>query len=704
MASPIEITDNTASVVNLYNNKTVHGVEFTFEYEDKTTGFVLIASNGAVYDPKTVSNEFYVEETKEGMIVRFPQAQKGQWKLRYNTNGKIKVSISDYEPELLLNGFKAGNADIYKEETASSSGIVSGGESGNSEAAGDSAVISKDNMVNWKFSPEHEKHFWYKYKIYLSKSGKFDGSERLKSTGEGYVGHEALGSFVLDEESGKYYLLVETEYNIGGKSLTSRACSNSFTYEKNNVVAAPEDFTVEAYRDEELIRISWDEDKLPWVSTVRLTVVKDNVCIYKQNLDSIAGQAFIKVEGGEKFKVSLACVDRDLVSDELTKEFLWENPEDFKITDMDKTLRNEYTWSYSYKNAKNQRITEEIAGVSRETILSGDGKQTLELTGNPCEIKLSYEDSSGIIWKESILVYQDNISPDVELYGDYSNASTDSSTIDIKGKTEADAELTINSVNVPLNEDGSFLYSMPLSFGENALVLEVRDTAGNVSRVDGKIHMVSSLEYMADYRNSGAFALIEKYPELSALIISTIIVTLLLLTAFFFIRKWSRISAKAREELLKYPEYAEGRTIQRVRLAQHTKMLANLMLGIFLIDLFLCIFCYITGYYVSRLSQFDRSGNLLPEAFLSMYSISITVDELFVIANKLAVIGGILLIVTLLTQWFASSIRKMADSSLISEGKKLNKKLKEDVVSVKNEEKEDKAELAVRPQDKGDKK
>lgn len=685
--SPIEITDSTASVVNLYNNKSVHGVKFTFTYEDKDAQFVLIASDGAIYDPKAANNEFSVEETKEGIIITMPQAKTGQWKLQYNSSGKIKVEITDYEPELLISGFEAGNADIYKSlETASPGGVNSGGVDLTSVPIEDKAIIAEDNMVNWKFSSDHEKQFWFKYSIYLSKSGKFDGSERLVNTGEAYSRREAAGSFFLDGESGKYYLLLETEYNIRGKSLISRAYSNSFTYKGNSGIKAPEDFSIEAYRDEGIIKVSWDSEKMPWVSTVRLTVTKDDICIYKQNLDCMCEEAFIKTEGGEKFKVSLACVDKNGVSDKLTKEFFWETSDGFKITAMDGEARNEYTWTYFYENAKNQKITEEIAGVSKETVLSDKGERTLKLSGNPCEVKLSYEDSSGIIWKNSILVYQDNVSPAVELYSDYSNVSTDSSTIDIKGKTETGAMVAVNGTDVPVDGEGNFLYAMPLTFGENALVIEVRDAAGNLSRTAGKIHMVSSSEYLADYRNSGAFALLERYPEASALVISIIIVTLILLTAFFFVRKWSRISAKAKEELLKYPEYAEGRTIQRVRLAGHMKMIANLLLGIFLIDLFLCIFFYMTGYYVSRLSQFDKSGNLLPEAFFSMYSISVTVDELFVIVNHMAVIGGILLILTIITQWLSSSLRKRADSSLIIEEKKLKKKFEEGVLLIKEEE------------------
>lgn len=727
--TPIEITDSTASVVNLYNNKFVHGLEFVFTYEDKTAEFVLIASDGAIYDPKMPNNEFTAEETKEGMIVRIPQAKKGQWKIRYNTGSKIKVEILDYESALLINGFKAGNSGIFKEEppvssegAVSSTGAVLSGGNGESAKTEDSDVISEDNMVNWKFGTEHKNQFWYRYRIYLSESGKFDGMERLISMGEAYSGRETLGSFLLDVDEGEYYLLLETEYNVRGKSLISRACSNPFTYKGSNKVMVPEDFKVEAYKfsnladagqnashstkNEGLIRVSWDSEKMPWISKVRLTVTKDDVCIYKQNLDSMSEEALIKTEGGGKFKVSLACIDRNRVSDNLTKEFLWDSADGFKITYMDGELRNEYTWRYSYENAKNQKVTEEIAGVSTETVLSDSGERILTLSGNPCEVKISYEDDAGITWKNSFLVYQDNESPLVELYGDYSDVSTDSSTIDIKGKTETGAVVTVNGTKVPLEEDGSFLYAMPLTFGENILVLEVRDIAGNISRTDGKIHMVSSSEYLSDYKNSGVFALLERYPEAAALVISVVVITLILLTVFFFIRKWSSISAKAREELLKYPEYSEGRTIQRIRRARHMKMIANLLLGFFLTDLFLCIFCYMTGYYVSRLSQFDKSANLLPEAFFSMYSIRITRDELFVIANRMAAAGIILLIVTLLTQWLSSSIRKRADSSLIIEEKKLKKKFGKEKDSKKTElavrqEGTGKAELAVRQEDTG---
>lgn len=635
--SRIEITDGTASVIKLYNNKTVHGLMFSFTYEGDMPDFVIIAPDGMAYDPKYVGNAFTLEEFEGGVNIKIPSAAIGQWMLQYYTENKMKVDISDYEPEPLFKDFKA--------------------------------ELSEDgNMLNWSFSLEHEKKFWFKYNMFISKTGEFDGTQRLILSSDAYSCRMMSGSLLLNEEPGEYSLLIEAEYVLEGKAVKSRASSLSFNYRQGEKLKAPKDFTIEAYKESNELVVGWDGNEFPWADAVRLTVTEDGNCIFRQNLDLSLNSARIYLrECGGEINVSLACVRGDDISPETEKSFAWNPDNEFKITKKDGNRRNDYNWSYSYENASGGKIIEEVAGNKTETVLSGNGERTLGLTGDPCEVKLYYTDSEGIVWVYTENVCQDNVPPEVLLNRDYNDISTDLSRIDISGKTEPGASVSVNGMDVAVKEDGSFIYTLNLSFGENSMTLSATDSAGNVNQIKGKIHMVSSSEYLSDYKNSGIFALLEKYPQTSALVISVVLVTIVLLAIVFFIRKWGRISAYAREELLKHPDYSEGKTLQRIRRARHARMIANMFMWLFIIDVFICGFFYLTGYYVSRLGQYDKNSSLLPEVFSQLYSVSITVDGLFVFANYLVLAGGVLLALTVITKLITSSIRKKADESLITE-------------------------------------
>lgn len=57
----------------------------------------------------------------------------------------------------------------------------------------------------------------------------------------------------------------------------------------------------------------------------------------------------------------------------------------------------------------------------------------------------------------------------------------ETSSITIKGKSEADAIVMVNSIQAILDQDGNFSYTLSISSGENKIEITAADKAGNVS-------------------------------------------------------------------------------------------------------------------------------------------------------------------------------------------------------------------------------
>lgn len=82
---------------------------------------------------------------------------------------------------------------------------------------------------------------------------------------------------------------------------------------------------------------------------------------------------------------------------------------------------------------------------------------------------------------EKITIWYDNQPPDLEISQpeDKITITDEDNKIEIKGKTEPEASLSINEHVVILDKEGNFEYTFPLSQGENLINIVAIDKAGN---------------------------------------------------------------------------------------------------------------------------------------------------------------------------------------------------------------------------------
>ena len=123
--------------------------------------------------------------------------------------------------------------------------------------------------------------------------------------------------------------------------------------------------------------------------------------------------------------------------------------------------------------------TKEIVADNEGNFSSGK----LKLTLGKNEIYAVAIDKAGNQSETSkkISVWYDNEPPALEISQpeDGETISDEKGKIEIIGKTEEEAELTINDHRVILNQEGSFKYPFSLSLGENEILIIATDKAGN---------------------------------------------------------------------------------------------------------------------------------------------------------------------------------------------------------------------------------
>lgn len=98
-------------------------------------------------------------------------------------------------------------------------------------------------------------------------------------------------------------------------------------------------------------------------------------------------------------------------------------------------------------------------------------------------------DSKGNMLSKDYEYLLDTIAPVITMSKEYDNASTDLSEVEIEGTVSGQDVLFINGMEVYPASDGTFIYSISLHKGLNAVNIEAYDEAENVSRVNLNILM-----------------------------------------------------------------------------------------------------------------------------------------------------------------------------------------------------------------------
>jgi len=101
-------------------------------------------------------------------------------------------------------------------------------------------------------------------------------------------------------------------------------------------------------------------------------------------------------------------------------------------------------------------------------------------------ISVKYTDTSGNDSRDSqsITVTRDDEAPALTIDSPSAGIilhGQDQKTVDIKGKTEPEASLTINNRYVSVQSDGSFSYKLGLQEGDNEISVTAKDKAGNLT-------------------------------------------------------------------------------------------------------------------------------------------------------------------------------------------------------------------------------
>lgn len=107
---------------------------------------------------------------------------------------------------------------------------------------------------------------------------------------------------------------------------------------------------------------------------------------------------------------------------------------------------------------------------------------------NIIKARIRDNDNTSDFSDKQIVIF-DNTPPFLEITSPSQNQNfgKDQNTIEVKGKTEKEAIVTVNDFRAIVESDGNFSYLLRLSAGENIVKVKAQDPAGEETQIERKI-------------------------------------------------------------------------------------------------------------------------------------------------------------------------------------------------------------------------
>ena len=436
-ASYVSAEEKESDLVSVDTPKNMT-VKLTYDENDVT--WALVAPGGAVINKDTDTDNVTVYAGDKATYIFVGNAEAGQWKIRYDKgkNEKIGVSVNFNASDIVIDSYALGEIN---EKEAKATFKVSGRE--NAE---------------------------YNYQLILTtQKNSFDG--KLLTAGQGKFGEnvEAIADLTKVSSFEEYYITLYVSISDGGEEVFDMRSSDKFAFVNPNekTITKSPLFTVDY--DSSCIRMDWKE-ALYGYSTVYVQTSLDDQELEGERVDvSEGGTRIVFAEDTKKVKVRLTAFDNDgLATVPSDYDIELSGDSAFALILPEDGLISSRIYNFSYKNAKETKVTFNVGKDKLEETLDGSGDSFIELASDNNTIDISYViDDVTYTYHRTANVANNPV--EIRLHKAIDGVTTDKDSIIIAGRTNAEA-LTIDGKDVEVT-DGEFAVNHKLKAGENIIEL-----------------------------------------------------------------------------------------------------------------------------------------------------------------------------------------------------------------------------------------
>lgn len=437
-------------------------VSFTFDKE--CVDITFISPDGQKYTKSSPEVEYTSGEL--WATYKISDAAKGDWSVEYKKGRNEDISYTIFEQNI---GLWIQHFNVSKSDSA----------------------IDVSFLAEFKDESEGR----YQYEISAVNTDDAELSSFLaKGNAESGI-EESLSLDTSKLLSGNYVLNLYVYTRQNDVEVFDSADSESISYVNSNNEFKMEDFHATVDVGNSSLLINWKDYK-KYSDLIKPVIKADDEVIFSNSLDPDINETKVFFPTGTKvLSISLYSMDNDMWSEPAVKNIDLES--EYILLDSE-----DYTASrqlpIKYKTLKDRILTVSLNGAMGEYSLSGENKLYLDVYDEDNVISGYFEADNNVSFCFEKNVSLDLVPPTITLYDDIEGATISADKLTLLGKVSGASTLTINNVEVTINEKGEFSYDYPVAAGENIITLSALDANGLSSvytvTVYGKTGVISGLD------------------------------------------------------------------------------------------------------------------------------------------------------------------------------------------------------------------
>lgn len=502
----------------LFNYDSKDNVAVTIYYDSEKPIISFIAPDGTTY------SESNLEVVTGDKVIAYyiPDAMAGEWKIVYDklSNQTLDVNCAPY----------ANPIKITKFET--------------------SKITNKSAELSFDVSSDYDDVYHYKvFATALDSNGNVSGARELQN-GTGNLNQTANIIVRLDslQSYDQYYFYLDVwheRYDI--ESNDTMLSQNSFSIDNPNspVALRQEMVNTEIDMTNLLLTVNWDASNITCDEYV-LVVYDDknhDEPIYANSFENnLSHETTISLPSGtDKVRIELSYVKKGVTSNPFVREILIKTGINIDFPEEDVVSTSQIYVKYSSDkkidaNVSVRRLDDETNSPRSENImLDKSGSFSVILEDFENEIIISYVLDNYNKYYFSKRISFNSSAPLLLLPEHDVTIFWENETFDIVGATSPDCIVTIDDVEIPLNEDGTFIQTVSLVDGENEFIVNSKNLVGNISSQAVVIHKLVAGQTVASI---GDHKMLKYLPILYSFISSiALIIILLIFTRLYKKRK-----------------------------------------------------------------------------------------------------------------------------------------------------------------------
>ena len=424
-------------------------------YETEMPDITLISPDGTAYSE--AAGNVRVEHGENTAFYFLPDALAGQWLIRFDkkSNPTITADYAEYTPDLTIDSL-----------------VLKG-------VSGSQAEIS--------FHTSYAKDVTYNYVVYavlLDENRNVTGQKELDH-GTARTGQEENRRISLSSLSSyeNYYLELEVylkEYGL--ETYDTRITDQNFGYVNEHQPEAIGGVKVEIDPAKLLFTMDWSDYKVScdqYLAAFYTAAYPDTPLSYQSVESGYNSVIFDLPSDVHAMTVELTYIRNGVASAPYRRQIDWEKGLILSIDTPENTNSAQAVITYETDAQRNAVIS--VNETSQQVVLTGNNSVSIQLEEftNEISVRCALDDMTDVIYRKSI--YSDRIAPVLRFYEKVDAISVEEDHFLLTGETEPGCKLTVNGIEYPLNEDGSFLADLSLEKDENVFSVISTDPAGNQS-------------------------------------------------------------------------------------------------------------------------------------------------------------------------------------------------------------------------------